>query len=213
MNLRAKFYPIITSIFRKIQKEFPDALLAGGAVRDLVLNRPIKDGDIFIGGTPNKSIIHRKAFDKTHWIQNPTRFWRDLLEDEDWRVYVQLDTYNKSNDVHVDVVIKLYNPQLTSFDKSKIDTFDIIFLLKPAKSYFMEDFDFNICKAAYDGSNYLYADGFLKDISNKTITLSGPLDKNKIQYSMNVHLPRIKNKYPTYQTVVPLDYSKILRGY
>jgi hypothetical protein len=211
MNLRAKFYPNITSIFRKIQKEFPDALLAGGAVRDLVLNRPIKDGDIFIGGNPNKSIFHKKIFDKTHWIQNPTRFWRDLLEDETWRVYVQTGTYSKLDDISIDLVVKLFNPYLASI--SNFDSFDIVFLLKSAKSYFIEDFDFNICKAAYDGSNYLYTYGFLKDISNKTITLSGPLDKNKINYSMNVHLPRIKHKYSTYQTVVPLDYLKILRGY
>jgi hypothetical protein len=207
MNLQARFHPSTISNFLKIKREFPSAIIAGGAVRDLCLGKEIKDIDVFISGDPKSRIVHA-AKKRSHWIHNFRAFWQKVLQDRNWNIKVNTSSYNK--DPAIDMVFSMYNPDL---DFTMIDTvpkIDVIFLVKPALQYFEEDFDFNICKAYFDGTKSKYTSGFVKDARNETITLAGPLDFRSINYSMNLHLPRIKHKYPNFKEVIPQKYKDIL---
>lgn len=49
--------PIWADVLRKVQSVFPTAIIAGGALRDLDHDRPIKDVDIFVPGPALREIL------------------------------------------------------------------------------------------------------------------------------------------------------------
>lgn len=213
MNLQAKFHYSTVNLLLRIKREFPSAIIAGGAVRDLCLGRDIKDIDVFISGDKSQSVMsHLKRKNFNHWIHNPTPFWQNVLGDSDWKVKRVKNGYGKP-DPHLDVVLDIRNPSVSHYYKHYVPKIDVIFLLKPALDYFNQDFDFNICKAYFDGNKFSFTSGFMKDIRKQTITLTGPLDIGSINYSLKNHLPRIKAKYPNFKVVIPYEYQDVIDNY
>lgn len=212
MNLHSRFHQSTLIDFSRIQEVYPSAIIAGGAVRDLALGRDIKDLDIFISGTPNESITVQHIKNPSHWIHKPQPYWRNILEDEKWVVNKMPGSMNIINDPAIDVIMNLFNPAYNNVFSDKIPHIDLIFLLKPALEYFKERFDFDICKAYFDGRKFSYTSSFMRDAKNQTITLSGPKKMDFIGYSLRWHYPRIKFKYPTYQKVIPLDYKQFINN-
>lgn len=220
MNLQARFDSLAVSNFRKIKDVYDDAIIAGGAVRDLMMGEEIKDLDVFIGGNARDSITIKKINDRSHWIHSMRHFWRNQLGDTNWEVRENISGGScPKDDPDVDIVISLFNPRYQWSSNMifgsqalhhSIPKIDLIFLLKPALAYMKENFDFNICKAMFDGDQFGLTNHFVTDINNRTITLTGPVDRQAVFYSVNTHLPRIKQKYPNFRPVVPQKFNSIL---
>lgn len=219
MNLRRRFHPTVVSNLERIQEEFPSAIIAGGAVRDLILGSPIKDIDIFIDREyPELTKL------LANWVRNPQTadtYWKQVLKDNGWNAHLKTGSLS-TNDKEIDLVLTLYNPNyegnrifgdgISPYNNhsSKIARMDIIFCSKTALDYFDRCFDFGICKALYDGQQYVLDSDFLDDVKQGTITLTGRTDKSRIDYSMKSHFPRIQAKYPNYKLVIPNGYSPSL---
>lgn len=209
MNLQARFHPTVVQNLLRIKNHFPSATIAGGAVRDLVHGREIKDIDVFVEGSPNDSITLNKMRNKQHWIHQMEPFWKTVLYDTDWLSAIKSKKYGKKDPL-IDTVVNLYNP--TYSYSGKTPSIDIVFLLTNVDDYIKRGFDFNLCKATFDGTKFSYTTSFMSDSKNKTITLCGPNNRHSILYSLREHLPRLKSKYPTFTSLIPDEYRKTIKN-
>ena len=174
-----------------VRKEFPHAFLAGGALRDLVFNKPVKDLDIF---APQVKWID----DDLDWLvlkTDPTlenqgykMLPKDVVltkqdsTDFAWKNIKGSDTYQKGDNIPVNVVVT--------------DQSDTICRR-------LELFDYGICQIAYDGNDVWVSDAFLHDKKESKFTylISTP---NMEQFEHNLsHFFRLKEKYPEFNLDIP----------
>ena len=162
----------IGEIFDKVRILYPDAVIAGGCMRDFLLKKKIKDIDIYTRCFSNEFCYTRLA---------------DL-----GFVLLSQEGCNKSYS-NRDTMVKKY--------KYKDIPVDIIHISSHAymttAEYIVEGFDYGICKVFFDGEKVHKLPEFIEDEKNKTITLLS--DSKAEQTRVIEHYKRIKAKYPDYE--------------
>ena len=184
------------------------AYVAGGAVRDTVLGRPVKDIDIFIwhfNHDPSRGLSQsqqkswqglRPGDDAESWLtwvfDNPT--WEpqaNHAEQYHGGSFIADEAYNISP--HIEDVVNL---RLRNIEYQFITT-----TIHPLE-YVNQYFDINLCRGWCDGTKMSLGTAFMQDWHNKTITVSGDLTRAQYQYTIYQHLPRVVAKYPDYTVVI-----------
>lgn len=194
---------------RQLQRQgFVHSLIAGGAIRDMYFQRPIKDIDIFlwdpdVKGNTEKNLtagigINEKSITKLMDLDvNQSWYRRDfatrsgLGEDEEYAVTKHVT-------------------QVWSVVKNEIP-YQLIFLnIKPLE--FVENhFDLAICKAYCDGYKIRYTKDFSIDAQRQTLTIcSHGLTQRHFDYILETYLPRIKEKYPSFVPKVASHNAKFV---
>jgi hypothetical protein len=205
---------------------FPEAIIAGGALRDLDNDRPIKDVDIFVRnrGVMTKTMLE-KAFgynvrdvkiDFNVTDENGTpdgsaaQDIEEMYDLTDWsgvRLTCSFDHLNP------DWTQRIYLNESEGPPK-----FEVIAVQVPEGDNFMtsivDDFDIGFCKIAGELSpldpphlmRVIWAE-YDKDKREQTLTVvradkDGSLDRTKKR------LARINDKYPEWRVVIPEEFTK-----
>lgn len=192
MSLHIYKHDEIVRTLHLIQKAgFDNAIIAGGAVRDLYFDEMPRDIDIFVQaevGCPN--ILHpEKGFNLIAKMMR-LRFGVGYASDSVARVF---DGSGKGMNGVTGIlnVMKNYIPYQL-----------VILNMDPVK--FVEDrFDIGLCKAYCDGTKFRFTPDFMHDAQNKLMTICAKdMTQSEFDYTMNTHIPRIKHKFQGHKVVV-----------
>ena len=151
-----------------------DGIVAGGAIRDTVLRRMVKDFDVYVENTPVNFDALRKRF------PNLTLLDADH-DDYEGCASANLTVY-EANELH---------------DGKPVQ---IMLVRRDPVEYVRNVFDFGLCKAFLCNTWGLVLEPeFIQDVRAKTITFY-PSDENWYSES---RAKRLTEKYPDYRLVVP----------
>lgn len=166
---------------------FPEAVIAGGALRDLTHGVPVKDVDIFVH--------HTSEFDKKLDKAFPGQ-WRKLLTES------STDYLNGTFDTVVAVVDLTVDGVTTPI---QIIALSVI----PTIDAAMARFDFGICQIVYDGSAVQMTQAFVDDVRGKTFTVIRSDTEEQMKRTLK-RWDRFKEKYPQHALVVPPKYAYLV---
>ena len=180
-------------ILRKFSRSHPTAIIAGGYHRDLYNEVDFRDVDIYLRGNSH-DITESFLIDFFELKVNDFRsldMVRTLSETD--------EEYDVENSEHIVAVYEMR--------KNEIQYNFIVVDMNPIK-YVKEKFDFGICKVYCDGTKITYTEEFMKDVINKTLTLSPhAFSKAGFDHAMNVHYPKLKSKYPDHHLIIPNKHT------
>lgn len=134
----------------KVQTQFPEAVIAGGALRDVQLGKHVKDVDIFVQSRGQKTrAMLELAVDREARPMNPE--WVKKYEEQFTELFAVYENLGHDFNGAAFQVIAL-NMDVT------LDTV-------------VDRIDFGICRIAHNGQNYLITEEFMLDARNETFTL------------------------------------------
>lgn len=175
------------SILNAIRGLCPTAHIGGGAVRDTLLQRPIKDIDLFLDGA-NADEAARLMRSKFGYVKVG-----------EWAAYEGFS-----------------DPALSRLAKfEKADESIPVCLIGLRMPRGMQDnvrrFDFGICMAAWDGSAIYTAPEYTADVEAKTFTLCRADNQPQYDYSWSRHQKLTADRYAGWQLVVPAEFERYAR--
>jgi Poly A polymerase head domain len=179
-----QYQPILAGI----QAIEPLAHIAGGAVRDTILNRPIKDIDVFLDYRhidTAAEMLHSKF-----GYAGETREWTKYQDFSD-PVVVHVTNFEKTGETIPLSLIGLDEPKPMQMNADR--------------------FDFGICMAAWDGEKVYTANAFDTDVANKTFTLLRADDEMQFAYSMSRFKKLTTDRYRGYILSVPLEFEALAK--
>lgn len=185
---------------KEIQKcGYVGSLIAGGAVRDTYLKRPISDIDIFV--------------QHPHWC-NTTSYSGDLTNKDDLNVLFNhpkaiSTSFNRTPTAPSFFSVSncsdsmfgsehLYHIKNVLKDGIK---YQIILTSKPPVEYVMDYFFVDLARCYCDGEKLRYTKEFLTDAKNKTLTVAGNFTQHEYEYGVVTYLNKMKKKFPNYRVV------------
>ena len=157
-----------------VQRAFPGACIAGGALRDLDHLKPVKDVDIFIPLTQRLS-------DKKI---------RSLLDFPYSTFNVHLMNINKTKTCDR-TIWSIYHLHMYGIE------FELIFAVPNACD--IKTFDINICQIEFDGINVRTTTEYCHGVQNKEIHFVNPQSQKR----QDERIARIKEKYTEYKIIIP----------
>lgn len=160
---------------KAVQYLFPEAVLAGGALRDLFANRPAKDLDIFI------SSRGRDVFDVYEQLI-------ELFGDARMVIGENLAEYSQALDEVA------YAIETISDEGMPIQ---VIALKQPEVTVesAVERIDFGLCRISYDGKQLYVTPEFKRDLMLSCFTVCLTLSEARLKRTKERH-ERLQAKYP-----------------
>lgn len=158
----------------------PNAHVGGGAIRDILLDRPIKDIDIFVGA--------KTAFGV-----------KELLERKGCRLKHAVTAEYFVSDPNV-----LEAAEYAGWDYP-INLISMTSEITMAEN--IERFDFGICRVAFDGITTVIPTSFELDAAAQHFTLRKCENEMQFGLSVNRHT-RLQEKYVGWPMVVPDEFKK-----
>jgi hypothetical protein len=193
-------------LFRLHSAGFPEAIIAGGALRDLVNDKPVKAIDIFVSDhnevtvNGNFGLIldsleefhHRlaKAIGDPNWSYTVSRSAPEYLESMDDQVV-----------------------EVLSFNAPGITLPVQVVVLKDASNPWevLKRIDFGICQIGHNGKATLATPEYTIDKVNHSFTLCRCESKAQMARSMQRY-ERLSAKYPDWELVVPDHMMQFFPG-
>lgn len=167
------------SALAMVQGFHPRAFIGGGALRDLMLDRPVKDIDIFVQATGHQDLhdyLLAKGYRRTAFASS--QYLGGDLE------CVRASEYALGFGIPINVV------ELLSF------------VSLPGA---LDRHDFGLCQIGFDGNTLMKSAAFERDVANKTLTLIRC--ESSIQFNRSMRrAERLRQKYPEHQLVVPDEF-------
>jgi hypothetical protein len=178
------------NMLEALQRAIPGSVhIAGGAVRDTILDRPIKDVDIF---------LHHSAGDAAAALLR-TEFG-----------YVKVGEWEKYEDFSDPMVVRV-----AKFEKAD-ETIPVCLIglaenLDPYKN--IGRFDFSVCMAAWQGGStaMITNNHFKRDIESKTFTLRRADNLAQFSYSMVRFEKLTADRYQGWKLSVPDQFEELAR--
>ena len=167
----------------KIQQHYPEAVIAGGALRDLQSGVPVKDLDIFV------------QYDDDLYDNLVELF--SLKEDK----IINLDKLSEDQYETLECVLG----GIYTMDGVLSIPVQVIGIQKfTSATKQLDKFDIDLCKLAHDGVEWTIGDKYHSDVHAKTMTIGisdelfEKFDTKYINSAMK-HAQRLLAKYPDYQ--------------
>jgi hypothetical protein len=186
MTRQVQFYG---NILEALQQAIPGSVhIAGGAVRDTILDRPIKDIDIFLhhsAGEVAAALLRTKfGYVKVgEWVQ---------YEHFSDPMVVRVAKFEKADETIPVCLIGLAE------DLSLLDN--------------IARFDFGVCMAAWSGGDTMLSDDrFKRDIESKTFTLCRADNLPQFSYSMVRFEKLTADRYKGWNLLVPWRFESLAR--
>lgn len=132
-------------VLRRVQQEYPGAIIAGGSLRDLYYGRPVKDVDIFIPTDPDDPWAEQVTKDPNWVVTKIKRPGYALPDNTDREIYEVEE---------IDILG-------TQFD----------FIYCSPESMDLLTFDMSICQIAFDGTTWITTKAFDETARTKVITV------------------------------------------
>ena len=197
--------PLIEPL-RTFRRKAPSsqALIAGGAVRDTLAGRPIRDIDIFYWhynyslGTGGRTQDHtwegqKAGYDSACMFQDWFNVGVHTIGNA-WSTGPGSENYMGGN-------VGIHLMQIDECWLGGVK-FQFIGTKIPPLQYVKEHFDIDFCRAWCDGSKMSVATPFINDWHNNTMTVTGKLTKDEWYYALRYHVPRLQQKYPDRRVVL-----------
>ncbi|WP_163832035.1 hypothetical protein [Spartinivicinus ruber] len=144
--------------------------LAGGAPRDYLLDKPIKDWDLFIY-VENPLAVRsclQNHFNLTRSVGNADGFYKGIAEERG----VQAIDYFVNMNGELQVIYLSRDMPLVEL---------------------LEGMDFGLCQVGTDGKSWTFTEAFIKDLENQTLTHYRYFEAEK---RMKERYARLSKKYP-----------------
>lgn len=167
----------------EIQETFPDAVIAGGCLRDLYHGVEFKDIDIFVPNADKPDI--QQALDE-YRKDHSFCVTRNIKAKKDYQQWAAV-----SQEIENVFTMKIGNLSIDVIGTS----------VSPDKV--IERFDYGICQIQYDGFNVRHSDWFKHDVMNQKFTLIR-CDKQEDWDRAMKRYQKLLLKYPGYE----LDASR-----
>lgn len=213
MALHARMSRDIKQEFTRFNNIAP-CIIAGGAVRDTLNGRAIKDIDVYFNSkhldrvlAAVDSVSARKYDDRAlpsaraqqNIWSTPSPF--NNISAASMKAPAQADVYTLGN--LVDTV--------RDTESSEGTPVQLVFVNGDPVEYVCKYFDLGICKTWYDGKHIHCHNDYTNDINNRTITLAIGTEAFHEAYPnaqralshIRKHADRVKQKYPSYRVIVP----------
>lgn len=183
-------------VFRIVQEQYPDAILAGGALRDLDCAREPKDLDIFVSRPVPKVIPDKLDFsdlsdlDHLHARSFKSVVISGYTRDDEQRFESSHDCDNSllGTEVHVKDGCLPVNIVYLSHDCTPQARFD--------------RFDYGLNKIGYDGSRVFASSEYSIDKNNHRFTLRRVENPEQLNKSLD-RMKKFRQKYSGWEFVVP----------
>jgi hypothetical protein len=182
-----------TPIIKAIREIAPEAHIAGGAVRDTVLHKPIHDIDVFVWSLNVKEVA---AFLRAECAYVMVGKW---------------EQYEGFSDPSISVVAK--------FEKHD-ETIPICLIglerdrFEPAPEFLMkrnvDRFDFGVCMGAFDGEFMLTTQEFGYDRKHKCFTLHRADNIQQFAYSLSRYDKLKRTKFQDWSLAVPEEFRELV---
>lgn len=190
----ARYNPILDAI----KNCCPTAHIGGGAVRDTLLERPIKDIDLFLDAdcTDQAAALMRSQF--------------SFVKVGEWKSYemfsdpavVRVARFEKADETTPVCLIGL---------KPLYDEYDA---RRPRRMHDnLARFDFGICMAGWDGEKVYTAPEYRTDIERKTFTLCRADNQAQFTYSMSRFDKMTADRYAGWQLAVPVQFEAMAKAH
>lgn len=168
------------AILKTVKTRMPEAVLAGGCLRDMIVlpDSAVKDLDIFIT-TQGRRLP---------WIAEALM---DLFPAIQVRPLSSLETYHV-NFTEVREVWNIIGVGLTPIQVIALD-------MEVTPFAIMQRCDFGICRISYDGRVLHLHDHFLQDLRRREFTLR----RNTVPFSHAVRWQGFKHRFPGWRIVAP----------
>ena len=175
-------------LLAELQTVAPEAHVAGGAVRDTILEKPIHDVDVFM--------------DERH-VEEVAKVLRSRLgfvKVGEWKQYLGFS-----------------DPAMTRVAKFEKAEETIPLCIIGLKSNYTSPeaniarFDFGICMVAFDGENILRANEFAVDMEAETFTLCRADNLAQFSYSMSRYNKITAGRYQGWGLSIPRAFEEYAR--
>lgn len=165
----------------RIRSRYPSAILAGGALRDLDNDRPVKDLDIFVNELADPSVVeHMTGY--TCSSTAPGQYIDAAREVECSYKFVAPTKINQPDEINL---IQL---------RSDFDVYRVI-----------ERVDFGLCQIALVAGNVIKTDLYRTDKQHQQFTLTRAESVAGVKRSLHRY-DRLKAKYEGWPLVIPPKY-------
>lgn len=188
-------------VITRIRKDFPDAYIAGGYIRDLMLNMRPKDVDVFIEHNERvdeifvSSQIHTKEIVGCRYMAQAevTRVWDCVAAPEPHENTLSslkslIQRFRTEHELGTPVQIIMLAPGIKLADR-------------------IARYDFGFCQAMFDGENVYCTNHFLNDIVSNTATLTWCEDHEQFQRSMR-RFDRFQERNPSLKLKFTVDTER-----
>lgn len=165
-----------SQVLRSVQEYFPQAIIAGGALRDLWHDKPAKDVDIFIPLS----------------VECEANLYEDqILHIDPYAEKVAASVYGQSGNVATPGFRNIYVIWRLNINDV---IYEVIFIEDRGEAI-IEVFDLSIAQIGYDGNEIYATDNFIKTIEDKVIRVC---NVNRCDRQTK-RMERVLSKYPDYR--------------
>lgn len=157
-----------------IRTIIPDAVIAGGAVRDSLSCKPIKDIDVMTGTAITRALMRKLADHMGGYVENA-------------------DASTASGDESFEYIINFEDQRLP------LNVIDLNFfeIKDPIANVF--DFDFGLSQVAVIPEGVLHTEAYIRDAMRQSITYMGDRGRSKWRIESSARrMARLKRKYPNH---------------
>ena len=176
------------AILTSLQQIAPEAHIAGGAVRDTVLNKPIHDIDVFMD---NWNVEKSAACLRASHSYVKVGEWKEYLGFSD-PAMLRVAKFEKADET-IPVCIIGLKPRYAS----------------PREN--ITRFDFGVCMAAFDGETIIRTDEFDHDAEGRTFTLTRADNDAQFAYSMSRFEKITAGRYSGWTLAIPQRFERLAR--
>jgi hypothetical protein len=174
-----------TTVLATLQQIAPEAHIAGGAVRDTVLQKQIHDIDMFM---KDEHVEEAAALLRSHCSYVKVVEWTQYLDFSD-PAMTSVAKFEKADETIPVCIIGLL-PQFASPEVN------------------IARFDFGICMAAFDGKRTMRAAEFDQDEKAHTFTLCRADSQAQFTYSLSRFEKITAARYAGWSLVVPHEFGR-----
>jgi hypothetical protein len=171
-----------------LQQITPEAHIAGGAVRDTILQKPIHDIDVFMD---NYHVDEAAALLRSSCAYVKVGEWKEYLGFSDPAML-----------------------RVAKFEKAD-ETIPICVIgLKPAYATPRENisrFDFGVCMAAFEGGTTICTAAFDRDLEGQTFTLMRADNEAQFNYSMSRFEKITAGRYRGWTLAIPEQFQEFAK--
>jgi len=177
-----------TTVLITLQQIAPEAHIAGGAVRDTLLQKQIHDVDVFMddGHVEEAAALLRSACSYVKVGE-----WKQYLEFSD-PAMTRVAKFEKADETIPICIIGLA-PQVSSPESN------------------IARFDFGICMAAFDGKRTIRTAEFDQDAESRTFTLYRADNQAQFNYSMSRFEKIVAGRYTGWSLAIPDEFERLAK--
>jgi hypothetical protein len=178
------------ALLASIQQVAPEAHIAGGAVRDTILKKPIKDVDVFLADENLEAVA---AHLRPAHAYVKVGEWKEYLGFAD-PAMTRLAKFERA-DATIPVCLIGLKPDFVD----------------PTEN--MSRFDFGLCMAAFDGTAVMRTAAFNDDAESQTFTLHRADNAQQFAYSMSRFEKLIAERYAGWRLAVPKEFVELAKDH